>query len=99
VFLEAGLGGHQRGMSSAMTIKDLFSRETDFDRPPGDHRQLRDHHLMLERIALASKTTAHRRGDYVYMTGRKSQNLHQRLMQIVQILGATVKGELAIVAE
>src|SRR5579862_6667563 len=54
---------------------------------------------MLEGIALASKASTVRGGNHVDMTGGKTQHFDQSLMQIVQVLGACIERELAIVTE
>src|SRR5579863_2771761 len=54
---------------------------------------------MLEGIAFASKASSIRSGNHVDMTGGETQHFDQSLMQIVQVLGASVEGELAILTE
>src|SRR5690348_5577489 len=54
---------------------------------------------MLEGIALASKASSIRRGNNVDMTGGETQHFDQGFMQVVQVLGACVESELAILTE
>ena len=38
IFFVTRLRRHQHRMPAAMAVKDLLTRQTDFHRPPGDHR-------------------------------------------------------------
>src|ERR1051326_7196100 len=55
VFLHPGLDVHQHRMTPAMTIEDLFARQSTFHRTAGNHRQLADNDFVVEWIALAAK--------------------------------------------
>src|SRR3989442_4331256 len=54
---------------------------------------------MVEGIAFASKTSAVRRGDDAYMTGRKPEHCGQVPMQVVHVLSGSPERELAVMAE
>src|SRR4030095_12955549 len=57
IFLHTRFELHQDRMSASVTIKNFFTREGHFHGTSGDHRELTNGDLVIERIALAAKAT------------------------------------------
>ena len=70
-----------------MTIENLFARKRALHRPAGNHRQFRDDHFMIKRIALAAKAATIWRRDHANVTGREPEDLRQRAMNVMRRLG------------
>src|SRR5437016_394157 len=68
ILFVSNFGRHQNGMTAAMTIKDLLTRQTNFHGTACDHRQFAHNNLVVERIALASKSAAIRSCNHADMT-------------------------------
>src|SRR5262249_21246989 len=74
VFFHAGLDSHQDRMTAAMTIENFFAGQRAFHRTTSNHSQLADDHLVIEGIALATKTATVRSGDHANVTRRNFEN-------------------------
>src|SRR5215831_3659339 len=98
ILLISRLRRHQNGVPSAMTIKDLLARQTDFYGTASDDRQFAHNNFVIERIALASKASAVWRGNHAYSTRRHFQHFCHVPVQIVHVLRGSPECEFAIVA-
>src|SRR5258705_1355191 len=96
VFLYASLDMHQHWMTAAMAIESFLACERSLHRPSGNHRELANYHLVIERIALATKTTPVRSGNNANMTCRQLQNLRQRPVNVMRCLSRAPEGQLFI---
>src|SRR5262245_62046494 len=94
----ARLRGHHYGMPSAMAVKDLLTRQTDFYRTASDHCEFAHNNFVIERIALASKTSAVRSGNHADTTRRHLQHFCNVPVQIVHILSGRPECEFAVMA-
>ena len=86
VFLHSGLNVHQHRMATTMAIENFFARQSALHRTAGDHCQLANDDFMIERIALAAKAAAVRRGDHANVTGWNAKNFRQSAMNVVRRL-------------
>src|SRR5215510_5036974 len=86
-------------MPSAMAVKHLLTRQTDFYGAASDHREFTHNNFVIERIALASKTSAVRSGNHADTTSRHLQHFCHVPVQIVHILRGSPKCEFAVMAE
>src|SRR5438067_4221258 len=82
VFLHSGLHVHQSRMATTMAIENFFARQSALHRTAGDHCQLANDDFMIERIALAAKAAAVRRGDHANVTGWNAKNFRQSAMNV-----------------
>src|SRR6266576_3885257 len=83
VVFYARLYVHQHWMAAAMAVEDFLASQRVLDWPASDHRELADHHFVIEGIALAAKPAAVWRRDHANMAGRDFQNFRQRAMNVV----------------
>src|SRR6266566_3087407 len=75
-------------MAPPVAIKDLFTRQANLDRPVQHERRLGHNDLVIERIALASKTSAVGRGNHTNMCRGHLQNLGKSAVKVVRRLRA-----------
>src|SRR5215470_7967628 len=99
ILLISSLRRHQYGMPSAMAVKDLLTRQTDFYGTASDHREFTHNNFVIERIALASKTSAVRSGNHADTTRWHLQHVCNVPVQIVHILSGSPECEFAVMTE
>ena len=92
----AGAEFHQYRVPAAVQVEHFFARQADFHRPPEHQRRFGHHNFMIRRIALAAEPAAVVAGDHADMRRRYLQRPRQLAMQIVRILRARPKRELAV---
>ncbi len=93
VALDAGLDPHQNRMTTAMRVKNLFTRQREFHGATGQHRKFACDNFVRERVGLAAESAADRRGDHANMSARNLQCFFERAMNIVGRLRRAVKRE------
>src|SRR5262245_53744784 len=86
VSFHSGLDLHEHRMTPSMAIEDLLACERDFNRPAGDHSQLRDCDLVIERVCFAAEAAVVRCGNYEDMAARKFQDFGECPMNVVRSL-------------
>src|SRR5262245_27884093 len=86
-------------MPSAMAVKDLLTRQTDFYRAASDHREFTHNTFVIERIALASKTSAVRSAHHADTTSPQWRHCCHVAVQTVHIRRGSPKCEFAVMAE
>src|ERR1044072_4136391 len=96
IVLHTRLHTHQHRMPATMTVKHLFARQRYFDRTTRYHRQLANHHFMVERIALAANAAAVWRRNHTNVTCRHSKDFRKRTMNVVRSLSRTPERDLSV---
>jgi len=92
----AGSHPHERGMTAAVAVEDLFAGEGDLHRPPCDHRELRRHDLVAERIALAAEPAPVGAGDDADARRCQFEHLRERPVDVMRRLGRAPQRELGV---
>ena len=92
ILRETGLQVHQHRVAAAMAVEDFLAGQRRLARPPESQRQLGDHHLVAEGIALAAESAAIRAGDHADSRRRQTQHLRQRAVHVVRSLRGRVHG-------
>ena len=96
VLLDTGFEFHQDRMAAAVTIKNFFSRQADFDGPVEHESGFGYNDFVIERIAFSAEAAAVGRGDYANMRSGHFQNFGERAMEIMRRLRAGPNRQLAI---
>src|SRR5580704_10199068 len=96
VFFDAGLEFHQHRGAAAVTIKNFFACETDFDGAIQQERGFCNYDFMVEGIALAAEAAAVRGGAYTNMRRWHVENFCESAMEIVRRLRAGPDGQFSI---
>src|ERR1044072_9482336 len=96
IFLDTGLDVHENGMPAAMAIENIFARQDAFHWSAGDHRQLRNDHFVVERIALAAKAATVGSSNNANMTRGQAEDLRQSTMNVMRRLRRTPKREFLV---
>ena len=93
---DTGLGPHERGVATPMTVEDLFPGQCDLDGPSRHHGEFGDHNLMAEGITLPPETASVGTRDDPDARGRHLQYLGQCTLHIVRGLRGTPERQLVI---
>src|SRR6266513_4858412 len=88
VLLDTGFEFHQDRMAAAVTIKNFFSRQADFDGPVEHESGFGYNDFVIERIAFSAEAAAVGGGDHPNMRGRHFQHFGQRAMKVMRRLSA-----------
>src|SRR5438128_1367010 len=86
-------------MASAVAVEDLFARQSDFDGPLRQHRELGDDYLVVEGVALAAEAAAVGRGDDAYVRRRHLKSFGERAVDVVRRLRGSPERELVVGVE
>ena len=79
-----------------MTIKNFLTRERDFHRASGEHRQFARDDFMRERVGLAAKAAANRCRDDADAARGQLQSFRQRAMNVMRRLRRTPQRQMSV---
>ena len=87
VLFDPGLEPHQHRMPPAVRVEDLFARQRDLDRAPGEQRGLRRDDLVVEGVGLAAEAAAVGRRYHADAVRRHCKRAGHLAVQVVRRLG------------